>query len=283
MSTAIIIFITLGILSFPILIIKNKLEKRNGNFSKLTKDGKLFFNELEKIRDNNEIMNRDDLVILFNNLTKKQALNLQDVYELSGINKLEDSKEGSNEEKLHYYATDLVFNLQRRYGYFNNRINGKSAKESFDEHGINLKDNEILYDKLSRVDLWEEKTTSTNYMYGGMSYSFGKSAKFYVGSRNVNKIEIRSFIPIDRGDLFTTNQRIIFIGKEKNTNKTISIDNILQLNVDDNSAIIGIPNGKKPMFKFENYQNSLEKRDHLFRFVAILDRIVQKTQDQNCK
>ncbi len=203
---------------------------------------------------------------------------MNEVYELSGLNKFQDSKEGSSNEKFYEYATGLIFNLDRRNYFFYGRLSFKNASEAYKEYGINLKDNEVLFDRITKVDLWEEKTIGAKLSFTGYSYSFGTVGRSLIGSRNVKRIPISQFVSIDRGDIYTTNFRIIFIGKERNTNKTILLENILDLKVDEDSVIFGIPNGKKPMIKFEPYIKTLEKRDHLIRFISIIDRLISKSE-----
>ena len=92
----------------------------------------------------------------------------------------------------------------------------------------------------------------------------------------------QKFIPVDRGTLYITNKRIIFVGNEKRVNKTINLDDILEFGIFRDGILIGKLNGKKPLIHFSEYINqpnkAPNKRDHLNRVLRVLNRVINKTQ-----
>ena len=66
-------------------------------------------------------------------------------------------------------------------------------------------------------------------------------------------------------------------------NKTINLDNILEFSIFRDGILIGKANGKKPLIQFPQFtpqQNQANKRDDLNVALRVLERVLQKNQNE---
>jgi len=92
-------------------------------------------------------------------------------------------------------------------------------------------------------------------------------------------------VPLDRGTMYVTNKRVIFIGVNNRVNKTLKLDDIIEVSLFRDGLLIGKSNGKKPLIVFSEYVISPfkapNKRDHLNLFIRLLNRVILNNQDKN--
>lgn len=147
------------------------------------------------------------------------------------------------------------------------------------QYGLNLQKEEIVYHRINNVILHQEKTTRYNIAYSGVRW---QSGMMRAGSMSVIGNEITRFTPMDIGRLFITNQRILFVGKQKNITKSIPIKSVLYYNLYQDGVLVNIPNRKPLLFKFEVGYNSeiVSVEDGLNEFVLVLNRIISGTENE---
>ncbi len=178
-------------------------------------------------------------------------------------------------------ATDNVFMtyalaISKRYGLMNEAI----PTHPNDVLQINLHKHEAIYHVIYSVVLYQEKTTVTNVTYTGFRWTSGPIC---MGNLNVMTNEITQLSPVDVGHLVFTNQRLIFIGKQKDVNKQVKLADILFCNMYQDGVMVHIPNKKPLVFKFnenkdfEIYQIS----DGINEFALIYDRLRNGTYSEN--
>lgn len=192
-----------------------------------------------------------------------------------------DAPETSGEYRAADFYDGLQMGLILRFGYQYRPLSSKSEAEVMKEHGLNIGTNEVLYFHSSKIDWYEEKTVRTNVTYRGFSYRVGGPMSYRTGSFDVMQNHITDFVSVDRGDLFVTNKRVIFIGKEKRQNRTLDFDDLLEFSIYKDGILLGKANGRKPLIMVPGFTNRLVPRDTLNWLIRVLERILSKTQDQD--
>ncbi|MGI8951097.1 MAG: hypothetical protein ACR2FN_05890 [Chitinophagaceae bacterium] len=191
----------------------------------------------------------------------------------------------ADETSLEYKIGDLLFwleaNLRLRWQYQYKPLTGKTDKEVMKEFGLNVYSNEILYYNSIKIDWYDEQTISTHISYSGFRYKSGGHMSFNTGTFNVIKNNITGYVLLERGSLYITNKRIIFIGNESRQNRTINLDDILELSIYKDGVLLGKSNGKQPLIVVPDYQNSLVPRDDLNRIIRVLYRVMSGNQNED--
>lgn len=166
--------------------------------------------------------------------------------------------------------------ISKRYGLLNEAI----PVHTNDVLQINLHKNEAIYHVIYGVVLYQEKTTVTNITYTGYRWTSGPMR---MGNLNVMTNEITRMSLVDAGHLVFTNQRLIFIGKQKNVNKQIKLADILFCNMYQDGVMVHSPNKKPLVFKFpENKDFEIyEISDGINEFALIYDRLRNGTYSEN--
>lgn len=147
--------------------------------------------------------------------------------------------------------------------------------------GVNLhKTEKGIYQAIYGVVLYQEKTTVTNIAYNGCVW---RSGPLRAGNLSVISNEITRFSPVDAGKIFITNERIIFIGKQKNVTKQIKIDEIISFNLYQDGILVNIPNKKPLLFKFSENKDFgiFEISDQLNQFIITMNRMMAGDYDQD--
>lgn len=139
---------------------------------------------------------------------------------------------------------------------------------------LNLHVKEKIYHVIYGVVLHQEKTTVTNIAYSGVKWISGP---LRAGSLNVIANESTHFSPVDIGHLVFTNERLIFVGKQKNVTKQIKLSDILYNNLYQDSVMVHIPNRKPLLFKFPDNKDFeiFEVSDGINEFTILFDRLVK--------
>lgn len=167
-------------------------------------------------------------------------------------------------------------NVFKTYAYAVNKRdmlkNSPLAEHPNDILNLNLHANEKIYHVIYGVVLYQEKTTVTNIAYSGVKWTSGPLRS---GTLNVISNEYTHFAPIDSGHLIFTNERLIFLGKQKNITKQVKLSDILYNNMYQDGVMVHIPNKKPLLFKFRQNKDFeiFEISDGINEFALVFDRL----------
>lgn len=288
-GATILILLGVAFLCFFILYLFNRADKRRAlDFYKVyTPNGLQLVKKLEELFDNNEAIPWTGEIKLyqqmFNDLPK---IDLDEFEKAIGIYGHVDEPEGSQKSIAGEYVTILASNLAQRHTSQYSELQAIGEVEAMEKYGLNIHADEFIYDSLKLVDWFEEKTIISSFNYGGFQYRLGGGNGFSYKMGNLSVVPNTSqrFLPIDRGALYISNKRIIFVGTEKRVNKSIKLDDILEFSIFKDGILIGKSNGKKPLIQFPEWviqpNKAPNKRDHLNRIVRVLDRVIRKNQNE---
>ncbi len=148
------------------------------------------------------------------------------------------------------------------------------------QYRLHLQKGEVILHRINGVVLHQEKTTRYNIAYSGIRW---QSGMMRAGSMSFIGNEITRFTPMDIGRLFITNQRILFVGHQKNITKSIPVKSVLYYNLYQDGVLVNIPNRNPILFEFEiGYDADLGLvQDGLNEFIIVLDRVLAETETQN--
>ncbi len=191
------------------------------------------------------------------------------------------SDETSAKYRIGNFFQEIEMWLSLRFAYQYKPLTSQTEAEVMKEFGLNIDSDELLYYNSNKIDWYEEKVVSTNVSYNGFRYRPGGNMSFSTGTFNVVKNDIANFILLDRGSLYITNKRVIFIGDESRQNRTVKINDILELTLYKDGVLLGKANGKQPLIYVPNFQNGLVARDNLNWIIRVLERVMSGTQDHD--
>lgn len=268
----------------------NTTKVYRGFYQVYTPNGLQLIKKLEEMWDNNLSLYMTGEIKVYEQMFGKLETSPNgrlDAFEKSiGIYGWDTAPEGSTLQIAGLYLNVyLTGDLSQRYNYQHEQLKGIGESEAMVKYNLNLHSDEFIYISTKDVDWYEEKTITTSYSYGGLQYRFniGNGLSYRMGNLRVAPNSTQHFINVDRGTLYITNKRMIFVGTIKRINKTIDLDNILELTIFRNGILIGKPNGKKPLVQFPEYikqpNKPPNKRDDLNQIVIVLNRVIQKNQD----
>lgn len=143
--------------------------------------------------------------------------------------------------------------LNSRYLAETDELIGISEDQAQAEHGINLNNDELLYemyDECTWFELKRNQTRSWNYHGLGLRIPLGGGLSYRMGSiQNLNPQARFEYRPISKGKVYLTNKRIIFQGDAEN--KVVTLKSLLDIEQYSDSCVIGKSTGKKPIIQFE--------------------------------
>jgi len=269
------------------LLSKGGQKKAPGFYSAFTPNGLQVLRKLEEYLDNNKALPYLGYYKIYDEFFGKLETN-SDAFAYAkamGIHNYEDEPENSLRYMAGDYFDTLQWDLEHRYRNEFRPMNKYDEAEAKDEFGLNIHSDEYVHENINRVDWFEEKTVTTSINYGGYRYNAGQGLHYTFGSLNVMRNTRNYFSHVDRGSLYITNKRIIFVGKEKRQNRTVDLDDILEFNLFRDGILIGKANGRKPLIEFAPYILQAGKapniRDHVSRVARALDRVICKTQNES--
>lgn len=290
MNTSVIIGILLslifwgGIIYFIVRFFRRKFGKSKPNFYKIyNQNGLEFVKKLEELEENNQTLSVSGPISLYNQMFNTNFKTTAEVENAIGVGGYIDLPENSPKFIAGDYVSGISSNLWMRHNAEFSTLKAIDEKEAMQKFGLNIHGDEYIHENINRVDWLEEKTITNSVSYGGLQYKIGGNGFTYrLGNLRVVPLTSQKFVPIDRGTLYITNKRIIFVGTEKRVNKTINIDDILEFSIFRDGILIGKLNGKKPLIHFSEYiiqpNKAPNKRDHLNRVLRVLNRVINKTQ-----
>ena len=260
-------------------------KKKPNFYSFYTANGLTIVKKLEEIQATNGVLPMNGAIEIYEKSFGQLPDNRLDNFNKAvGIDGYVNEPEGTLKCIAGEHLSNLMFDLSRRYSWQYQPLQTLSEQETMEKYGLNIFADEVLHDNINRVDWLEEKTITTSYTYSGYRYRNGNAFSATFGSLNVIKNTTNYFAHIDRGSLFITNKRMIFVGKEKRQNRTIRLDDILEFDIFRDGILLGKANGRKPLIHFAEFiqkTNEAPKyRDDLNRTVRILYRVISKTQFQ---
>ena len=167
-------------------------------------------------------------------------------------------------------------NVFKTYAYAVNKRdmlkNNPLMEHPNDVLNLNLHPKEKIYHVIYGVVFYQEKTTVTNVVYSGVKWTSGP---LHSGTMSVITNEYTHFTPADAGHLIFTNERLIFLGKQKNVTKQVKLSEILYNNMYQDGVMVHIPNRKPWLFKFPDNKDFeiFEISDGINEFAIVFDRI----------
>lgn len=116
---------------------------------------------------------------------------------------------------------------------------------------ISLQTNEVCH-YVTDIKWMENKTITTSINYSGLTASFkiAKGLRYRVGNIKPQRVTVDKLVEIDKGTLYVTNNRIIFMGSRKNIN--IKYQSILSIVPYSDGVEIEKDSGKSPVLICEN-------------------------------
>lgn len=143
--------------------------------------------------------------------------------------------------------------LNSRYLAETDELIGVSEEQAQAEHGINLNNDELLYEMYQECTWFELKRNqarSWNYHGLGLRIPLGGGLSYRLGSiQNLNPQARFEYRQISKGKVYLTNKRIIFQGDTEN--KVVTLKSLLDIEQYRDSCVIGKSTGKKPIIQFE--------------------------------
>jgi len=146
------------------------------------------------------------------------------------------------------------------------------------QYNLNLDERETLYYRINLTNLYEEKVTRREIFYSGARWNSGMMR---AGSLSLVSHEIKNFVIQDIGRLYITDKRLIFIGKQKNLTKTISLKDIVTYYLYQDGILILQGNKKGLLFKFEDSTDHVFLQDGINEFTTVVSRILNKNHTNN--
>lgn len=275
------------IIYFIVKFFRKKIKKNTPNFYKIyTPNGLQFVKKLEELEFNNESISYSEPLKIYNQMFNTNFTTQDQLENAIGIGGYIDLPENTLKFIAGDYVDGIQWNLFQRNSAEFFQLKAIDEKEAMKQFGLNIYADEFIHDNINKVDWYEEKTITNSISYGGFQFRTGSGGMTYrMGNLRVVPLTTQKFVPIDRGTIFITNKRIIFVGAEKRVNKTINLDDIIEFGVFRDGILIGKANGKKPLIHFPEYINQSnkapKKRDHLNRIMRVLNRVISKTQFEN--
>ena len=287
--TTVLICFGVAFFCFFILFLLNKNEKKKAAafYSIYTPNGLQLVRHLENLVQENKTLHYLEYMDLYQKMFNEKPENLESYQTALGILGYDDLPEDTPKYIAGQYFDDLNWVLAHRHRNQFEPLYKFDETEAKKKFGINILSDEYIHEYASKgVDWYEEKSMTTSVIYGGYRFnSGGKGLNYTLGSLNVMSENKSYFSLVDRGSLYVTNKRLIFIGREKGQNRTITLDNILEFSLFRDGILIGKSNGKKPFIEFAPYIKQPNKpatqRDHMNRIIRALDRVIAGTQNVN--
>ena len=273
-----------GIIYLIVKFIRKRFGKSSPSFYKIyNQNGLQFVKKLEELEDNNQTLSVSGPITLYNQMFNTNYKTLDEVESAIGVGGYIDLPENSPKFIAGDYISGISSNLWMRHNSEFGELKAIDEREAMQKFNLNIHSDEFIHENINRVDWFEEKTITNSVTYGGLQYKIGGNGFSYrLGNLKVVPLTSQKFILVDRGTLYITNKRIIFVGNEKRVNKTINLDDILEFGIFRDGILIGKLNGKKPLIHFPEYINqpnkAPNKRDHLNRVLRVLNRVINKTQ-----
>ena len=272
-----------------IIISRNQGKKKQKTtatvYSVFTPNGLQVVKKIEQLYLTNQNLPFTGLYKIYDGMFGKPANTESENYKkLIGIDGYEDLPDNAYKSIAGEYLSDMEWALHERWMNTYSPLHRYNEAEAMKRFGINLGTNEVICDYASNTDWLEEKTTTVSYTYSGLRYSGSGALRYTFGTLSVIPNTRTYFDIVDRGNVYITNKRIIFVGTQNHKNRTIDIDNLLEFTIFKDGILLGKANGKKPLIQFPEYlpqpPKIVIKRDHLSRISLALSRVMNNTWNQ---
>lgn len=197
--------------------------------------------------------------------------------------KLIESYMGFENEQAKHLFTTYCFSLSKRYELKHKKL--KIVDDVFNRYKLVLNDSEVLYERLSNVYCSQEKVVRRNITYSGVRWGNGL---LRMGSLSYSVNDTKTFVIQDFGNLYVTNKRIIFVGKEKKFTENLTINSITDFYLYKDSILLCRNNNKNIMFIESQIDNHSQPDDDYYfdlndfpiQFISIIERIANNTENQ---
>jgi hypothetical protein len=164
--------------------------------------------------------------------------------------------------------------IKERYNLQNQAI----VPIDHNQYNLNLNNNETLYYRINLTSLYEEKVTRRNITYSGVRWN---NNMMRAGTLSLVSQEIKNFVIQDNGRLYITDKRLIFIGKQKNVTKTISLSSIITYYLYQDGILILQGNKNGILLKFEEFNDFMILQDGINEFTTVVSRILSENHNVN--
>jgi hypothetical protein len=221
------------------------------------KEQKLAEEEAQKESQWTNEVGRNFYELLLQRVRNNESAPITSFTELQGLTSF--TKETINQ---HFGITDpqyefripvLLEFLNSRYLAETDELVGIPEEQAQTEHGINLTNDECLYEMYEECSWFELKRNqerSWNYHGLGLRIPLGGGLSYRIGSiQNLNPEARYEYRKISTGKVYLTNKRIIFQGESEN--KVVTLKSLLDIEQYNDSCVIGKSTGKKPIIKFQ--------------------------------
>ena len=218
---------------------RNKEAEEAKELAWASEEGKIFYESLiQKLRNNESA-----------SITTFETLNGIKEYSKENINQ----RFGVTDAKYEYRIPIALEFLNSRHLAETDPLIGIPEEQAQTEHGINLNNDELLYetyDDCAWFELKRNQERSFNYHGLGLRIPLGGGLSYRMGSiQNLNPEVRYEYKQISTGKVYLTNKRIIFQGNSEN--KVITLKSLLDIEQYNDSCVIGKSAGKKPIIKFQ--------------------------------
>jgi hypothetical protein len=263
---------------------KSNSTKNPAFIQEYSPNGRIWIEKMKELYDSGETWSRKPELLYENHFNLNLPVNeygnkVSAYWNDIGIPKdYIEADESSTAYKLGSYFHDmgLVFGLRHTYQF--SILNGKTESEAMDEYGLNIHSDEVIYYRSIKIDWYEEKIVRTNVRYSGLQYRAGENISLASGNLSYVKDEVKDYVLLDRGTLYITNKRVIFTSGTKTENRSVNINDILELSIYNDEVLLGKANGKKPLIFVPDFKEGLLKRDNLNYIIRVLQRVMSKTE-----
>ena len=186
-----------------------------------------------------------------------------------------------NDKDIEYQKGDFEFwlstNLAMRWNYQYKPLKGKSEAEAMKEDNLKIHPREVLYYNCSNIDWYEPVGVEAGIKRDGHWFGPGATMSFLTGEFPPVENSFVGYQILERGNLYITNRRIIFVCSNSLQSKTIDLDEILGFTIYSDGILLGKGQGLKPLIVVPEYVNNLVPRDDFNRMIRVLYRVMNST------
>lgn len=267
----IVLIISLSVVGLCILImliayLTKGLRTRNDR-EKMTEEESLMIKKVKEIFNDNSILKFSEILEELG--VPKDVISSKDSQLIGGYFPF---KEDSYAKHL---FNNYTLTISERYDLLHKKLKPINDESS----DMNLNSNENIYHIIHNTTFHEEKVVRRDYTYSGMRFTDGL---LRAGSLSLESNEIKNFMPIDKGKIYLTNKRILFIGRQNNVAKTIRISDILIYKLYQDGILISQANKKAIILKFEKYNDEeIMLQDGINHFIIVVNRIIKNNYEIN--
>jgi hypothetical protein len=186
-----------------------------------------------------------------------------------------------NEKDIEYQKGDFEFwlstNLAMRWNYQYKPLKDKSETEAMKEDNLKIHPKEVLYYNCSNIDWYEPVDAGARIKRDGHRFGPAGTMSFLTGGFPPVENSFIGYQVLERGSLYITNRRIIFVCSNSLQSRTMDLDDIPGFNIYKDGILLGKSQGPKPLIVVPDYVNNLVPRDDFNLMIRVLYRVMSST------